>query len=112
MGVSMQVFKKEYWNSWLEKFFSLFISVKMIVIGSCTAILIMLYFLIQHLLMIGKITSDNFTTLVDTSLKYWSATLAVIVSGRAAIEIVDVIKGKLNKEIQEKVKDMEEKYGE
>ena len=104
----MDVFTKSYWNAWLEKFFSFFVSVKMIVIMSSTGLAVGFYFLMQHLLIVGKVNGEQFTKLVETDLKYWSVVMGVIIGARGAIQIAELVKKPMLDKINEKLKEVEE----
>jgi len=97
----MRIWYKEYWDNFLQKLFSFFISVKMIVITVTFAFMTFLYFRLEALLKSNLINQKEFAAAFDSLLKHPTLIIVTIIGARGAIQIGNVLMTKY-KEIKDK----------
>ena len=88
----MKVLSKEYWDNWLQKFFSFAVSVKFLSLLGSTALSVAIYVSAKSLLLADKINSAQYVQTTEIILKYWAMVWGVLIGARGAIQIADVIK--------------------
>jgi hypothetical protein len=103
----MQAFSKEYFDNWLQKFFSFFVSVKMIIIVISFSLAAFFYGACKHLLISGRLTGDQFVQLMESDLKYLSVIICCLLGTRGAIQISEVLRKKTLKRVKEKAKEVD-----
>lgn len=103
----MNIFGKEYWDSWLQKLGSFIVSVKMIIISSSFVLSVCFYKACEHLLKSDKLNGEQFVKLVESDLKYLSVILGAVLATRGAIQVADVLKSKVIDKVKEEVNEIE-----
>lgn len=86
----MIIFTKEYWDAFLSKLFSLFVSVKVwtMVLSVWVAFMAVDHF--SNLLLRGSLTSQDFSAMMSSMFTSFSTIFVGIIGIRGALEFVDV----------------------
>jgi len=107
------IFTKEYWQRFFSKLFSLFVSAKILI---AVGVSVLAFYTIKYfteLLMIKQITSDNYTTLINSIITTFGVIIAAILGIRGVMKVVDIYREMKNKntEIIEESKGPKDKIG-